>query len=383
MPYSSARQRAMQQTASGRSAEPHGSKARKASAHGSLRGPVRRRFGPLITAASLVALTVGGVVHTVGLEPVGQAGGSVGGAMGSDDAAAGGALAETLRRSVMFQCADVGRRTSRYSPRQDVLEDFIRGAILGAGLRLVEQDYTVESVSGRNFIGVLPGPAPGAVLVGAHFDSLGRSPCANASASAVAALEGIARELRGKALQRTVLFCFFDNGERPNHGKPKAGAAAWLEQFASEEGRTEYLPDGGEIELALLLSSFGSWSDVEGSHQVNFPWNLAVPDVGDWVAVHGGLGERGATVDLLASWSRHSDLPARGFALPSWAPGVPLADEAPFRDASITALVISDTGAQRMPEIRTGADIPQVLNFGAMAQRVRVLASVVAEKANL
>ena len=226
MPYSSARQRAMQQTASGRSAEPHGSKARKASAHGSLRGPVRRRFGPLITAASLVALTVGGVVHTVGLEPVGQAGGSVGGAMGSDDAAAGGALAESLRRSVMFQCADVGRRTSRYSPRQDVLEDFIRGAILGAGLRLVEQDYTVESVSGRNFIGVLPGPAPGAVLVGAHFDSLGRSPCANASASAVAALEGIAGELRGKALQRTVLFCFFDNGERPNHGKPKAGGSS-------------------------------------------------------------------------------------------------------------------------------------------------------------
>ena len=68
---------------------------------------------------------------------------------------------------------------------------------------------------------------------------------------------------------------------------------------------------------------------------------------------------------------------------PPGAPGVPLADEAPFRDASITALVISDTGAQRMPEIRTGADIPQVLNFGAMAQRVRVLASVVAEQANL
>ena len=375
MPFSSGARRdgGVPSTATPSSPHQHGRGRR--GAHGSVSGPVRRRFAPVITAASLAALTGLGVVHTVGLEPVGRS--------GSSGAAAEAALADSLQRSVTFQCADVGRRSSRYSPRQEVFERYLRGALLDAGLKLVEQAYTVGSISGRNFIGVLPGRGPGAILVGAHFDSLGKSPCANASASAVAAVEGVARELRGETFERTVLFALFDNGERPNHGEPTAGVAAWLEDFSSGDRRRELLPLGGELELALLVSSFGSWSDLKGSHVVNFPWSLAVPDVADWVAIHGGLGERSATTDLLASWGRQTDLPARGFALPSWAPGVPLADEAPFRDASIPALVISDSGQQRMPEIRTAADIPQVLNFGAMAQRVRALSSVVAEQADL
>lgn len=375
MPFSSASLRPGGGPSSELRAERHPKERRKPSSHGSVSGPVRRQFTPLISAASLAALAGLGVVHTVGLEPVGRSG-------SSNAVAEGDAFADALEDSVIFQSGDIGCRTSRNSPRQEALEDYLRQAVLGAGLRLVEHAYTVESVSGRNFIGVLPGRGPGAILVGAHFDSLGKSPCANASASAVAALKGVAGELRGKAFERTVLFAFFDNGERPNHGEPMAGAAAWLEDFSSEERQAELLPNGGELELALLLSSFGSWSDLEGSHRVNFPWSLAVPDVADWVAIHGGVGDRRATADLLASWGRQTDLPARGFALPSWAPGVPIADEAPFRAASIPALVISDTGGQRMPEIRTAGDIPQVLNFRAMAERVRALAGVVAEQAS-
>lgn len=355
--------------------EPASVERRTSGRRGSVNGPTRRRLAPLITITSLVALAGAGIVHTVGLEPVGRSGGAAG-APDRDP------LTNALRDSVMFQCNEVGRRTSRYSPRQDALEDHLREAIAGAGLRLVEHDYTVGSISGRNFIGVLPGRGPGAVLVGTHYDSHGKSPCANATASAVAALAGVARELRGGAFERTILFGFFDNGERPNHGGPTAGAAAWLEAFSTDEGQAAVLPNGGELELALLLSSFGSWSDVAGSHRASFPWNLAVPDVADWVGIFGGLGERRATADLLASWGRNTDLPARGFALPSWAPGVPPGDEGPFRRASIPALVISDTGAQRAPEVRTSEDGPYFLNYGEMARRVRALATVVAEQAD-
>lgn len=340
-----------------------------------MNGPTRRPIAPLVTAVTLAAVASAGVVHTVGLEPVGRSGAAEG-AVDRDP------LTDALRDSVMFQCNEVGRRTSRYSPRQEALEDHLRSAIAGAGLRLVEQDYSVGQVSGRNFIGVMRGKGPGAILVATHFDSVGKSPCANATASAVAALEGVSRELRGRTFERTILFGLFDNGERPHHGGPAAGAAAWLDHLSTEEGRAEFLPNGGDLELALLLSSFGSWSDVAGSHRASFPWSLVVPDVADWVGVFGGLGERGATADLLASWGRNTDLPARGFALPSWAPGVPLADEGPFRDASIPALVISDTGAQRAPEIRTAEDGPYFLNYAEMARRVRALAAVVAEQAD-
>lgn len=350
------------------------SSARRSRSNGSLQGPTRRSFQPAILAVSLVALSAAGIVHTVGLEPVGRSG-------ASGPPRAGDAFTEELRESVYFQAEEVGRRTSRYSPHQDALEDYLREAIVKGGLRLTEHDYTVGSVSGRNFIGVLPGRGPGAVLVGTHFDSLGKSPCANATATAVAAVAGLVSELRGQALERTVLFAFFDNGERPNRGKATAGSQAWLDHFEGEEARAELLPLGGELELALLVGSFGSWSDHPGSHPADFPWSLATSDVADWVGVFGALGERDLAADFLARWARHSELPARGFALPSWTPGVPVGDEGPFREASIPTLFISDTGRQRTPQLRTSQDHPYELNYGAMALRVRALAAVVADVA--
>ena len=202
----------------------------------------------------------------------------------------------------------------------------------------------------------------------------------------MAALEGVARELRGRAFERTILFGFFDSGERPHRGGPAprragGGAAAWLESFTNEEGQAESLPNGGDLELALLICSFGSWSNVAGSHHAPFPWSLAVPDVADGVGVFGGFGERKATAGLLASWGRSTDRAARGFALPSWGPGVPPADGAPFRRASIPALVVSDTGAQQAPEVRTWEDGPNFLDYREMALRVRALAAVVGEPA--
>ena len=334
----------------------------------------RSKVRSVISAAVAVALGSAGVVHTVGIEPVGRSG-------ATPMPREGDPLAEALRDSVIFQCDDVGRRTSRYSPRQEDLEAHLRDVIVGAGLRLVEHGYTEGTTSGRNFIGVLPGRGPGAVVVGTHFDSYGKSPCANAVASAVAAVEGVAGELRRERPERTVLFAFFDNGERPHRGRASAGAHAWLRHLEDETARQELLPNGGELEVVYLVGSFGNWADVAGSHAAAFPWSALVPDAADWVGVFAGLGDRSAAVEFLGRWQRHTQLPARGFSMPAWTPGVPVGDEGPFRDAGIPCLMVSDTGDQRAPGLRTSADHYFELDFEGMAARVRVLAEVVLDAA--
>ena len=334
----------------------------------------RRRSGPLITLAVALGLGTAGVVHTVGLEAAGRSG-AVAELEPRDP------LAGSLRDSVVFQCDQVGRRTARYSPRQEDLEAHLRAAFDAAGLRFVEHDYRRGTTAGRNLVGVLPGRGAGAVLVGAHFDSYGKGPCANATASAVAAVEGVMSLLRGEALERSVLFAFFDNGERPHRGRETAGAHAWLEDLAGGVAGGEWLPEGEDLELVVLVGSFGAWSEVPGSHAPGFPWDLVVPDTADWVGVFSGLGDRSAAVSFLRRWARHTELPARGFALPAWAPGVPVGDQAPFRAAGIPCLLVSDTGFQRSPWLRTPADHHLEIDFDRMAARVRVLAEVVADAA--
>lgn len=81
-----------------------------------MNGPTRCRIAPLVTAVSLIAVACAGITHTVGLEPVERPG-----AAAAVDPSNLDPPTNTLGDSVMFRCNEVGRRTSRYSPRQDAL----------------------------------------------------------------------------------------------------------------------------------------------------------------------------------------------------------------------------------------------------------------------
>ena len=77
--------------------------------------------------------------------------------------------------------------------------------------------YQAEGMEGHNLFGVVPGRdrllPP--LLLGAHYDSVISSPCADDNAAAVAIALAVARAVPARQLQRDLLFAFFDAEEPP------------------------------------------------------------------------------------------------------------------------------------------------------------------------
>ncbi|MEM1452243.1 MAG: M28 family peptidase [Planctomycetota bacterium] len=325
----------------------------------------KKNYKPAIFLATCVIAATSGMVYMTGLPKPGASGGTK---ATEDDALFLERDANLLKEDVLYQCDEVGRRTSRFSPQQKKFNEWMEYTLEGNRFEVTVQDYPAGSSRGRNVIGVRKGELPGAIVVGTHYDSYGKGPCANSSASGVATVTALARRFATLRPKKTLIVAFFGTGERPHRGKETAGAAVWLKK-AKE--------DGVQIDLAILVGSYGIYMDVPGSQLSTVPWKFVAPETADWVGIYGDLVGRGTVVEMLNHWGQVTDLPARGFATPAWLPGIPAEDQVPFQEAGIPAVLFSDSGTERTPSLRTQYDSPYEIDFIEMARRVKALGDVV------
>lgn len=319
--------------------------------------PMKSQVKTAVCFALTLAFSAGGVVHMTSLPQPG----AVGQAHEASDSYAGRQLSERLRESIYYQCEDIGRRSSRYSAKGGILIEFLEDSVLRAGFELSTEDYDVERFTFQNVIGTLKGTGEGTIVVGTHYDSYGKSMCANAVATPVAALIETMYALRGQSFEKTIVFAFFGTGEKPHRGKESAGAHQWLAK--ATEG-------GMQIDQAIILGSFGRFGTVVAGQNSSFPWYLTHPDTADWVGMYSPFTSKDTVKDALVRWGSVTDLPARGFAAPTWMMGIPAEDQTPFIDAGIPTVFLSDTGAERDPNLRSKSDMPYDIDFPAMALRV-------------
>ena len=319
-----------------------------------------------ISVASCLLIVGGGLVHMTKLPKPGTLAVPV--PLESDLSLSLRKSIESLRGSVEFQAHEVGRRSSRFSPRQQKLEEFLEDGLASAGLTVELQDYKAAGSSFKNIIGTRRGTGNGTLLIATHYDSYGKYPCANSSATGVAAMIEVASMLKGKALDQTIIFALFGTGEQPHRGQDTMGANVWLRKATKEKI---------QIDEALIVSSFGLFSEGEGIQQSSFPWGLMYPKTADWVAFYSPFTKRDHAVRALKRWGTVTELPARGFASPTWMLGMPRADQQPFLDAGIPTVVISDTGPERDAFFCSKQDDAYHLNYTRMALRVEALAQYV------
>lgn len=276
---------------------------------------------------------------------------------------------ERLAESVRFQCEDIGRRTSRFNAREGDLIDYLHDSLAGAGFRAHVDEYRAGTTEYKNVIGVLEGKSAETLVIGTHYDSYGKSPCANATASGVATVLELARELGAQHHDRTIVIGLWGTGEQPHTGLDSQGAAVWLKKTLEAKEL--------QIAEAVILGSFGSFQTHPGSQNSSFPWYLMYPKVGDWVAMYAPFSDKDTVKTALRRWATTTDLPARGFAAPTWMPGIPVGDRLPFLDAGIPTLMITDTGPERDIVYRTRNDDPWHLDYTSMAMRVQALAAFI------
>jgi len=88
--------------------------------------------------------------------------------------------------------------------------NYLESELKKAGLTVTRQKFP----TGTNIIGTQKGKKPKTIIIGCHYDSVRGTPGADDNASGCAMTLDIARKLKGRKMNHTIKYIFFDNEER-------------------------------------------------------------------------------------------------------------------------------------------------------------------------
>jgi Zn-dependent M28 family amino/carboxypeptidase len=247
-------------------------------------------------------------------------------------------------------------------------ERFVETHFVEYGLAVERQPFEWRGRTHRNVVGTLAGsdPARPWVVVGAHFDSVARSPGADDNASGVAGVLEVARLLAGFRPAATMQFVGFNLEEiQDTLLHYKVGSKFYVERL-KEEGR--------RVAGALVLEMVG----FTGPRQI-VPAAVQlvkkVPREGTFLAA---VGDGGSGVLLQAMELAAKDvIPLVSLAVPlkGWlVPDTRRSDNARFWDVGYPALMITDTADLRNPHYHQATDTPDTLDYDFMAKAVEAVA---------
>jgi aminopeptidase YwaD len=266
-------------------------------------------------------------------------------------------------------------------------EDHVAGELGAAGLRVERQLFTWRGREFHNVLGTLDGSDASRpwVVVGAHFDTVARSPGADDNASGVAALLESARLLARARPAATVQWVGFNleemqsrlGGLRPGRevhglGPSRIGSRAYVRRLRAS---------GAPVAGALVLEMVG-FTGPRQTVPAAVRLVKRVPETGDFLAAVGDAG----SAALLRAFVRTSEgtvgvvgltVPLRGWVVPD----VRRSDNARFWDDGYPALLLTDTAELRNPHYHGAGDTPDTMDFAflarateAVVRTVRVLA---------
>ncbi len=211
----------------------------------------------------------------------------------------------------------------------------------------------------------------GAIVVGAHYDTVPGSPGADDNASGVAVLIELAALLKGETLP--IRFVAFANEEMPYFQGPEMGSWTWARR-ARERGEP--------IRAMYSLEMLGYYRDAPGSQRYPPPLGLFYPDRADFIAFVGDLGARSLVRDSIRLFREKSMFPSEGVAAPAFIPGVTWSDHWSFRSHGFPAIMITDTAFNRYPHYHLPSDTPDKLDYERMARVTLGLAAMLKDLAN-
>ena len=285
-------------------------------------------------------------------------------------------VAAALRRDVEKLAAEIGDRNARTRHAQlRRAADFIEAELRGAGLRVERQTFTVNlpHIANRpceNVIGELPGadPKAGAIVVGAHYDSVEGTVGANDNGSGVAAMLALARGLAGGRFAKTFRFVGFANEEPPYFQTAAMGSLVYARECRRR---------GDRIEAMISLETLGYFTDEPGSQHYPIPaLRLFYPGTGNFIGFVGNVKSRRLVRAVVGRFRAGTPIPSEGAALPGAVAGVGWSDHWAFWQAGYRAIMVTDTAPFRYPFYHTDMDTPENLDYERLALVVGGLETV-------
>lgn len=114
---------------------------------------------------------------------------------------------------------------------------YIAGRFRTLGYRVRVRRFPVDGDRSRNVIARWPGSARRGVVLGAHMDTVAKSPGANDNASGVAVLLETARLIAGKKPARWVTLVAFGSEEYGDDGRHHVGSAYFVKRLGARGRR--------------------------------------------------------------------------------------------------------------------------------------------------
>lgn len=228
------------------------------------------------------------------------------------------------------------------------------------GLDAATHEFEALGDSYRNVIGVAnpvsveDQPVLPPLIVAAHYDTVPGSPGADDNASALAILLDVAQRIKQTSLSRPVHFIAFCLEE-----EDLLGSRAYVAHLTET---------GKPLHGAIILECVGYARDEEGSQKIPPGVPIAVPTVGNFLAVIGNQNSAALTATLSHTMNRHMPVvplvvPGNGELLPD----TRRSDHTAFWETGFPAVMLTDTANFRNPHYHRPTDTIDTLNLDFMA----------------
>jgi Zn-dependent M28 family amino/carboxypeptidase len=249
----------------------------------------------------------------------------------------------------------VGERHPFSSPEKlRQVERYLGEQLRLVGLAVETHAFEAFGSTYHNVVGTLGAePQTSPLIIAAHYDTVEGSPGADDNASGLAVLLDVARRLSGATLQRPVRFIAFCLEE---------------EDLLGSLAYARYLREMNQPMLgAIVLECVGYACSEEGSQRVPPGVPVAVPSIGDFLAVVGNT----ASADLTSSVERATKphVPAISLMVPGngeLLPDTRRSDHAAFWHYGYPAVMLTDTANFRNPHYHRAGDTLDTLNLAFM-----------------
>jgi hypothetical protein len=280
------------------------------------------------------------------------------------------AQAGRLRSHVDSLCASgAWPRSWMATTRYVAARDYLMSEIRAQGLEPKLEDVRTSDETFHNIWVEIPGQTrpDEIIVVGGHYDTVMSTPGADDNASGTAGTLEVMRHLKDAKLDRTLVFYLFANEEPPHFATERMGSHVAANR------------DWGDREVVAMLSleMIGYFDDSPGSQKYPSPLDRIYPDTGNFIAFVTTIEHRGLVTDVVEAWRADVPFPSDGIAGPRFIPGIDYSDHAPFIDAGIPALMITDTAFNRNENYHKGTDTPDTLDYDRMSLVVDGVVTVV------
>jgi len=303
-------------------------------------------------------------------------GGNAGGASSGFTVANPGTEA-SLRRHVETLAGAIGPRSHERFEALEAARFYLLSTLgpsnLGYAVR--EQTYPLRGRVFANVEAELRGNRwPEEVIVlGAHYDTVTKTPGADDNASGVAALLALAEGFAGKPQGRSIRFVAFTNEEPPWFQTPDMGSYRYAASLKDQ---------GVRVVAMLSLESLGYFADAPGTQRYPAPLDRLYPDTANFVAVVGTPAHGALVRFVYDGMARSGSIPVQQGAFPPGLPGVGWSDHWSFWEMGYPALMLTGTAPFRNPHYHLPTDEAGTLDYARLAGTVAAIRLAVEGVAN-